>query len=57
MESLTIKLGDLIDGVEVVEIQRDPFIPNQVDIWVDEEELDDFGDRGLKCIRVRSYEE
>lgn len=56
MESLTIKLGDLIDGVEVVEIQRDPFIPNQIDIWVDEEESDGFGNKGLKCIRVRSYE-
>lgn len=56
MKEFTIKIGDLINGSEVVEIQKDPFIENQIDIWVDEEEIDDFGDKGLKCIRVRYYE-
>lgn len=56
MKEYTIKVGDLINGAEVVEIQKDPFIENQIDIWVDEEEIDDFGNKGLKCIRVRCYE-
>lgn len=56
MQEYTIKIGDSINGSEVVEIQKDPFIPNQIDIWVDEEEIDDFGDKGLKCFRVRYYE-
>lgn len=56
MKEFTIKIGDLINGSEVVEMQKDPFISDQIDIWVDEEEIDDFGDKGLKCFRIRYYE-
>ena len=48
-----IHKGDLIDGLEVTEIIDDPFISNQVDIFLDAYEKDDFGDETQKCIRVR----
>lgn len=51
-----VRLGDLIDGAEVIEIRKDPFIPNQIDIMLDEVIENEFGDKEQKTIRIRSYE-
>ena len=51
-----VKLGDLVDGVEVIEIRKDPFVPNQIDIMLDEMVENEFGDKEQKTIRIRNYE-
>lgn len=51
-----IRVGDLIDGAEVIEIRKDPFTPNQIDITLDEWIENEFAEKGQKVIRIRSYE-
>lgn len=47
-----IKEGDLVNGVKVVSVEEDPILPWQINIWLDDYEVDEFGDKSQKCIRV-----
>lgn len=51
-----VRLGDLIDGAEVIEIRKVPFIPNQIDIMLDKLIENESGDKEQKTIRIRNYE-
>lgn len=49
---MEINIGDLVNGVEVVKIEQDPFLPWQINIWLDDYEVDEFGDRIQKCVKI-----
>lgn len=35
-----INKGDYINGEKIIEISKDPFVPGQINIWVDKVEID-----------------
>lgn len=58
MEEITIKVGDLVNGMEIVEIQeKDPFNHEQSILWTNEDEIDSFGDRERIGFRVIRHKE
>ena len=39
-----IEVGDFVNGEEVTYINKDPFVNGQINLWVDRDEIDSFGD-------------
>lgn len=56
MEEIIIEKGDYINGTKIVEINFDPFIKGQINIWVDKYEDIGFGDKGQVVYRIRKGE-
>ena len=50
----SIRVGDLVNGKEITKIEPDPFVPNQINLWTDEEIVNDFGDKEKMCFRIRA---
>ena len=49
---MEINKGDYINGEKIIRINEDPFVPGQINIWVDKVEID----RSLKVYRIRKEE-
>lgn len=43
-----IKKGDIVNGDIVIKVTKDPFIKGQIDIFVNANEINSFGDRSVK---------
>lgn len=39
-----IEVGDFVNGDEITYINKDPFIKEQINLWIDRYEIDSFGD-------------
>ena len=49
----SIRVGDLVNGKEIISIEPDPFIANQINLWTLEEKTDEFGEKGPVPFRIR----
>ena len=56
IKQFTLKVGDIIDGKEILEINKDPFISNQINIVTDNWVVNEFGDEEQQIIRIRSMQ-
>ena len=56
MEEIIIEKGDYINGAKIDEINFDPFIKGQINIFVDKYEDFGFGDKGQVVYRIRKGE-
>ena len=45
-----IEVGDYVDGVEIVEIDNDPFIKGQINLWTNIRNTNGFGD--IEIIKI-----
>ena len=51
-KGVVIQVGDAINGHVIKKIERDPFKPEQINLWTEEMTIDAFGDRGVLVYRV-----
>lgn len=56
MDEVTIKVGDSINGYEIVEIGKDPFVQGIINLWSNKFKTDDWGDKELVCFKLRHCE-
>lgn len=49
---MRIEIGDILDGYHVTNIVKDPFVQGQINIFTDDIEVNNFGDRSPKVYRV-----
>lgn len=53
MNEITIKVGDFVNGMEIIRIEKDPFVYGQYVLWTNKTKYNWQGDGELIGFRVR----